>query len=171
MQPLTAFWKAHRLGVFYGLLWSFVALAIDSINGFDFLWGSSQHPSALVSWLVTLAASLPAGVLVTHVLRRVFSAGGSGSRLLPGTLLSLFLGTMTYVGLTGALTASVRLALDGSLETYHVANFFLRLVSAPFYAFTIPFGPVLVPLAGLNTWHLYRRLRSVQVAPQPAGLA
>ena len=79
MQPLTAFWKAHRLGVCYGLLWSFVALAIDSLAGFEFLWGSSQHPSALVSWLV--------------------------------------------------------------------------------------------PLAGLNTWHLYRRLRSVQVAPQPAGLA
>jgi hypothetical protein len=154
MTKLSAIWKTHRLGMFYGFLWSFVAFLVEGIYQFQLMWGTSQGiPGFEFNYLVMLAVSLPTGVVVTHIIRRLLSRGKLKWPIAIGAPLSLLLGSMLYVALIGTLCMAIRLIIHEPIHDGITRIYIARLTVTPLFIFT-GLAPLLIPLALINTWHL-----------------
>jgi len=156
MTKVANFWRNHRLGMFYGALWAFAPMLIlERIplgNYYDGPDDFKQLPFDWLACLVMLAASLPTGVLVTWLFRR-WLKDIRASRLWLWSPLALLIGTTLY----GLLYSQFGWVFLKTSETWGELTLGSLIVHPAMSFFSI-FAIVLIPLAGLNTWHLWRRV-------------
>jgi len=156
MAKLSAFWRNHRLGMFYGALWAFAPMLIlERIPLGNYYNGPDDFKQLSFDWLaclVMLAASLPTGVLVTWLFRR-WLKDIRASRLWLWSPLALLIGTTIY----GLLYSQFGWVFLKTSETWGEMTLG-SLIVHPAMSFFSLFAIVLIPLAGLNTWHLWRRV-------------
>ncbi len=155
MTNVAIFWRNHRLGLLYGALWSLVPMVIlEVIPLFNYFNGPQDFKQLPFNWdncLVMLAASLPTGVFVTWLFRKLLK-DKTAKALFLWSPLSLLLGTALY----GFFYAQLHWMLKPT-ETWGqltLASMFIH----PAMAFFSVFAIALIPLAALNTWHLWRRI-------------
>ena len=155
MTNVAIFWRNHRLGLLYGALWSLVPMVIlEVIPLFIYFNGPQDFKQLPFNWdncLVMLAASLPTGVFVTWLFRKLLK-DKTAKALFLWSPLSLLLGTALY----GFFYAQLHWMLKPT-ETWGqltLASMFIH----PAMAFFSVFAIALIPLAALNTWHLWRRI-------------
>ncbi len=166
MTKLSAFWKTHRLGMFYGFLWFFVVMSAFA------LYAPWKNIFELAHIIVTLACCLVTGVIVTSCFDKwlrgklVFFPWAMLSQAMGAALFGLFLGQ-----------AELMLSLPQVYAGPVIAHPTLKewLVSLT-WAFTLPaisFGGICVfiflPLACLNTWHLWKKVNRAPAEAQAAG--
>jgi len=158
MTKLSAFWRNHRLGMSYGILWFFVVtLAFDSTGGAKFR-AYNFIATNLISCLIT-------GVIVTAVMRKLL-AGKKGflwhvliSQALGAFLLGAFHGMIDLVPLLWSLVDAKMNGVPG--KTIGVALLGEHLAMGPFFvlcSFLSIFTPIFIPMSFLNTWHLWKRV-------------
>jgi hypothetical protein len=166
MTMLSAFWKTHRLGMFYGFLWFFVVtLAFDSTGGAKFR-AHNFVATNLISCLIT-------GVIVTAVMRKLL-AGKKGflwhaliSQALGAFLLGSFIGMITLGTLLWSLVDAKMSGVPG--KTVGLALLVEHLAMGPFFvlcSFLSIFTPISIPMSFLNTWHLWKRMNQLPALPQ-----
>jgi len=165
---LLAFWKTHRLGMSYGILWFFVVtLAFDSTGGAKFR-AHNFVATNLISCLIT-------GVIVTAVMRKLL-AGKKGflwhtliSQALGAFLLGSFIGMITLGTLLWSLVDAKMSGVPG--KTVGLALLVEHLAMGPFFvlcSFLSIFTPIFIPMSFLNTWHLWKRMNKPPARPQAA---
>lgn len=156
MTNVATFWRNHRLGLLYGALWSLAPMIIrEQIPLFNYFNGPGDFKQLPVQWggcFVMLAASLLTGVAVTWILRRLLK-GSDVRKLLLWAPLALLMGTALF-GFLFAQIAWCSLDVTEPYGQLTLACVFLH----PFLAFGSLAAVILVPLAALNTWHLWRRV-------------
>jgi hypothetical protein len=158
MTKLSAFWRNHRLGMSYGILWFFlVTLVFDSLGGAKFRTYNFVATN-LISCLIT-------GVIVTVVMRKLL-AGKKGflwhvliSQALGAFLLGAFHGMIDLVPLLWSLVDAKMNGVPG--KTIGLALLVEHLAMGPFFvlcSFLSMFTPIFIPMSFLNTWHLWNRM-------------
>ena len=156
MTNVMTFWRNHRLGLLYGALWSLTPMIIqEQIPFFNYYNGPQdfkQHAFQWVNCLVMLAASLPTGVLITWLFRKLLKARTGKTLFLWGPL-SLLIGTALY----GFLFAQLASTLLRTTEPWGQLTL-ASMIVYPSMAFFSVCAIALIPLAVLNTWHLWRRV-------------
>jgi hypothetical protein len=156
MESLHTFWRNHRLGLLYGALWSLVPMIVleqlplfNHYNGPD---NFKQLPFNGGVCLVMLAASLPTGVLVTWLFGKLLR-GKTTKELFLLSPLSLLFGAALY----GFFYAQLNWTLLKPTETWGELTLGSMIIHPGMALFSfLAIG--LIPLAGLNTWHLWRRV-------------
>ena len=155
MTNVATFWRNHRLGLLYGALWSLVPMVIlEVITLFNYFNGPQDFKQLPFNWdncLVMLAASLPTGVFVTWLFRKLLK-DKTAKALFLWSPLSLLLGT----ALSGFLYAQLHWMLKPT-ETWGQLTL-ASIIMHPAMALCTPHAIGLIPLAALNTWHLWRRI-------------
>jgi hypothetical protein len=156
MENLRALWLNHRLGLLYGALWALAPMIIrEQIPLFNYDNGPDDFKRLPMEWggcFVMLIASLPTGVAVTWLFRRLLK-GSDAMKLFLWSPLALLIGTTLF----GFLFAQFGWLMLNYAEPYGQ----LTLVSMwlhPLLSFGSFAGVFLIPLAGLNTWDLWRRV-------------
>lgn len=164
MDNRLKLWQNHRLGLLYGALWSLAPMLIleripwrNHYNGpNDF----KQYPFNWDTCLVMLAASLPTGVFVTWLFRKLLKARSAKALFLLGPL-SLLIGTALY----GFLYAQLAWTMGNPTEPWGQLTFD-SVVLHPAMAFVSVWAIMLIPLATLNIWHLWRRVNHAPIKMQ-----
>jgi len=171
MTKLSAFWKNHRLGMFYGFLWFFaVTFAFVSLGPAKFLADPDYKFMA-----TNLTSCLITGVIVTGVMRKMLVGQ---KKFLWHALISQALGAF----LLGVLMATIMFGADIwslidakvhgiSRKPIGLAMLAEYLVMGPFFVFSSfisLFAPIFIPLSFLNTWHFWKRLNKPPALPQAA---
>lgn len=160
MDTLTALWREHRLGLLYGALWSLAPMIIlEQLPLGNYYNGPEDFKQLPVQWttcLVMLIASLPTGVLVTLFFRKL-AKGKPAKWLWIGGPLALLAGTATF-GVFYSQIAWAMLRVTEPWIELTLSSIFLF----PLFAFFSWVALPLIPLAGLNTWHLWRRVNASQ---------
>ena len=151
MTKLATFWRNHRLGMFCGAMWTCIPLSM-------FKASAPLNPLNSLVIGVILLAGVTSGIVVTASFRPLL-LGNKLRRLLWIAPLALILGTLVY----GFLYAQLAWGLlpswkdwwfrDGTWAELTLASTFLH----PLVSFTTDFVFLLLPLAVLNTWHLWWR--------------
>jgi hypothetical protein len=168
MTKLSAFWRNHRLGMFYGVLWFVVVtLAFESTGGAKFR-AYNFVATNLVSCLIT-------GVIVTAVMRKLL-ADKKGflwhaliSQALGAFLLGSFIGLITLGTLLWSLVDAKMSGVPG--KTIGLALLGEHLAMGPFFvlcSFLSIFTPIFIPMSFLNTWHLWKRVNQPPALPRAA---
>jgi len=156
MTKVANFWRNHRLGLLYGALWSLAPMIIrEQIPLFNYDNGPDNFKQLPVQWgacFVTLAASLPTGVAVTWLFRRLLKSSDA-KMLFLWTPLALLMGTALF----GFLFAQFGWIILNVTEPYGQLTLASTLLH-PLLSFGSFAGVFLIPLAGLNTWDLWRRV-------------
>ena len=156
MTNVAIFWRNHRLGLLYGALWSLVPMVIlEVIPLFNYFNGPQDFKQLPFNWdncLVMLAASLPTGVFVTWLFRKLLK-DKTAKALFLWSPLSLLLGTALY----GFLYAQLHWTLLKPTETWGQLTLG-SMIMHPAMALCTLLAIGLIPLAALNTWHLWRRI-------------
>jgi hypothetical protein len=156
MTNLATFWRNHRLGLLYGALWSLTPMIIlEQIPLSNYYNGPHDFKHLTFQWdncLVMLAASLPTGVFVTSLFRKLLKDRTAKALFLWGPL-ALLIGTALY----GLLYAQLAWTMLRTTEPWGQLTLG-SVIMHPAMAFFSVFAIVLIPLAALNTWHLWRRV-------------
>jgi hypothetical protein len=166
MTKLLAFWKPHRLGMFYGFLWFFVVMSAFA------LYAPWKNIFELTHMIVTLACCLATGAIVTSCFeiwlrgKTVFFPWAMLSQAMGAALLGLFLSQAEFM-----------LSLPQLYAGPAIANLTLKeWLTSLTWAFALPalsFGSICVliflPLSCLNTWHLWKKVNRAPAEPQAAG--
>ena len=175
MKKLSAFWKTHRLGMFYGFLWFFVVMFVF------FVFDGKARLTPSPTMVVTLASCLLTGIFMTALFRKWLK----GIRFfLPLALLSQAMGAALFGKFMGLFETSFFLPMMGSGPTLLSylppknsddllviilgSEFGQMFFYAVFGCFSIILVPLFLPLAFLNTWHLWRLVNKPAVLPQAA---
>jgi len=160
METLTALWKKHRLGLLYGALWSLAPMIIlEQLPLGNYYNGPDDFKRLPVQWatcLVMLAASLPTGVLMTSIFRKL-AKGRPAKWLWIGGPLALLTGSAIYGAFYSQLGWVILKPNEPWLQLT-LGSIFLH----PFMALFTFLAFALIPLASLNTWHLWRRVNATQ---------
>jgi hypothetical protein len=168
MTKLSAFWKNHRLGIFYGFLWFFVMTAFFS------LWMTNKYLFEPGQIVLTLACCLVTGMIVTALFRKWLKGKQS---FFPWGLLSQAIGAALFGFLLpqSQLLFSMRLMFDGPVSKHWtVTEWLLTLTSTltfPFASFMSFFAVFFLPLSCLNTWHLWKTVNQQSNNSDSQGLA
>ena len=156
MGSLRTFWTDHRLGLLYGALWAFAPMIIrEQIPLFNYDNGPDDFKRLPMQWggcFVMLVASLLTGVAVTWLLRRLLKGSGA-MKLFLWSPLALLIGT-TLFGFLFAQLGWLMLDLTEPYGQLTLACMWLH----PLLSFGSFAAVFLLPLAGLNTWDLWRRV-------------
>jgi hypothetical protein len=157
MDTLVAHWNKHRLGLLYGGLWSLAPMIIlEQLPLGNYYNGTEDFKQLPVRWttcLVMLAASLPTGVLMTSMFRKL-AKGKPAKWLWIGGPLALLAGTAIF----GLLYSQIAWATLSHISETWTQLTLGSIFGFPLFAFFSPVALVLIPLAGLNTWHLWRQV-------------
>jgi len=156
MEKLIAHWKNHRLGLLYGALWSLVPIIIMNptplFNYYESPENLHQYPMQWGAFFAMLIASTLTGAAITAILRR-FLQGRTAKALFLWGPLALLIGATLY----GFLYAQLCWILTKPTETWGQLTLGCIVIHpAMSFLSVLAFG--LVPLAGLNTWDLWRRV-------------
>ena len=161
MNTLAALWKKHRLGLLYGALWSLAPMVIlEQLPLGNYYNGPEDFKQLPVQWttcLVMLAASLPTGVLMTSMFRKL-AKGKPAKWLWIGGPLALLAGTAIFGVLYSQIAWATLSHITESWTQLTLGSIFLF----PFMALFSLLAVGLIPLAALNTWHLWRRVNVSQ---------
>ena len=156
MESLRTFWTDHRLGLLYGALWAFAPMIIrEQIPLFNYDNGQDDFKRLPMQWggcFVMLVASLLTGVAVTWLLRRLLKGSGA-MKLFLWSPLALLIGT-TLFGFLFAQFGWLMLDLTEPYGQLTLACMWLH----PLLSFGSFAAVFLIPLAGLTTWDLWRRV-------------
>ena len=161
MTMLLAFWKTHRLGMFYGFLWFVVILAFLS------MWMEKKYLFEAGQVALTLACCLVIGTIVTALFRKWLKGRRN---FFPWALLSQAIGASLFGLLLpqAQLLLSQRLLFDGPVEKHLTMNDWLvtltTTLSFPFFSFLSVFVVIFLPLSCLNTWHLWKKVNRPDIA-------
>jgi hypothetical protein len=159
MTKVVNFWRNHRLGLFYGSLWAFAPMILrEQIPLFNYYDGPENFKQGTMQWaggFVMLAASLPTGIAITWLLRRLLKGSDAMMLFLWGPL-ALLAGTALF----GFLFAQFGWVALKQTESYGQLTLGSVLMH-PLLSFGSFAALFLIPLAGLNTWHLWRRVNSL----------
>ena len=153
MTKLSAFWRNHRLGMFYGFLWFLVMTAFFSI------WMANKYLFEPGQIVLNLACCLVTGTIVTALFRKWLKGKQS---FFPWALLSQAIGAALFGLLLpqSQLLFSMRLMFDGPVTEPRTINEWLLTLtpalSFPFASFMSLFVVLFLPLSCLNTWHLWK---------------
>jgi hypothetical protein len=173
MTKLAAFWQTHRLGMFYGFSWAIVITFI-LISSYTLFLGKPKAEFMSRSFqnllnpklLIVIIAGIITGPIVTAIMRRPLK-----NRTLKGALwrgpLSLLIGSAFFGLISGQFDVLWR-KMDGTDFGYTSIGALWYAVTIPFWAFTL-FAPLFIPLACLNTWHLWKKANRAPAEPQAAG--
>ncbi|MGI9108683.1 MAG: hypothetical protein ACR2KA_01475 [Opitutales bacterium] len=161
MTKLSAFWQTHRLGMFYGFLWAivvtFILVSSYTLFGMGKTDGSfvthSFHNLLNPKLLINVIATIIIGPIVTAIMRRSLKNSTFKGALWRGAL-SLLIASVFFGLISGQLDVLWR-KMDGTDFGYTSIGALWYAVTFPFWAFTL-FAPLLIPLACLNTWHLWK---------------
>jgi hypothetical protein len=155
MIKLSAFWRNHRLGMFYGALWSLVPMVIfEQLPGTHY-WVQPRP----IDWgicLAMLGSSLTSAILVTWLFRKLL-IGKTAKALFIMSPLALLVGAALY----GFFFAQFLWILRKQTETWVEITWGWMWLHA-FMACVSLYAIGLIPLAGLNTWDLWRRVNRDQ---------
>ncbi len=156
MTIWATFWRDHRLGLLYGALWSLAPMIIREQKPlFNYYNGPQDFKQHTFEWdncLVMLAASLPTGVFITWLFRKLLKDRTAKALFLLGPL-SLLIGTALY----GFLYAQMAWTMLRPTEPWSQLTLG-SMIMHPGMAFLSVCAIALIPLAVLNTWHLWRRV-------------
>ncbi|MEY3958287.1 MAG: hypothetical protein RJA37_890 [Verrucomicrobiota bacterium] len=156
MEKLSAFWKDHRRGMLYGALWAVVPIVfLNPTPLFNYHNGPDdfrQYPMQWGALFAMLGASVTTGVAVTALFRS-FLRGRKVKTLFLWSPLSLLIGTALY----GFLYAQLCWTLSKPTETWSQLTLSCVVIH-PAMSFLSVLAVGLVPLAALNTWHLWREV-------------
>ncbi len=155
MMKLSAFWKTHRLGMIYGLIWAFVAIRLLSgmLNG---------HPE--LKWTVFISAIIT-GTIMTAIMRRRLNGRTEGGALWQAPL-SLLVGTVIF-GMVSSLLEVLWGSFHGTLTGPILIGPVLDSPLKTLIPLTL-IGTPLLFLACLNNWHLWKRVNQPPALPQAA---
>ena len=173
MTKLSAFWKNHRLGMFYGFLWAIVVTFIF-ISAYTFLLGMGKTDGSFGSFvtksfhnllnpklLIIVIAAIIIGPIVTAIMRRSLKNSTFKGALWRGAL-SLLIASVFFGLISGQLDVLWR-TMDGTALGYTSIGALWYAITVPFWAFTLC-APLLIPLACLNTWHLWKKVKRTDIA-------
>ncbi len=156
MGNITGFLKQHRLGLLYGALWAFAPMILrEQIPLFNYYEGPENFKQRTMQWtgcFVMLTASLPTGLAVTWLFRRLLKGGGA-MMLLLWSPLALLAGAALF----GFLFAQFAWVALPQTEPYGQLTLGSTLAH-PLLSFGSFAAVFLIPLATLNTWHLWREV-------------
>jgi len=156
MEKLIAHWKNHRLGLLYGALWSLAPITIMNptplFNHYDGPENFRDYPMRWGVCFAMLIASALTGVAITALFRR-FLKGRSAKTLFLWGPLALLIGATLY----GFLYAQFCWILAKPTEPWGQLTLGCVIIH-PAMSFLSGLAFGLVPLAGLNTWDLWRRV-------------
>ncbi len=159
MTKLAAFWRNHCLGMFYGFLWAVVAILLQ-------LSMSHGHPEITRTLCATFIAATIAGPAVTAIMRHRLKERTLGGALWRAPL-SLLIGTVIFGLIIGQLEVLWR-ATQGTIPAgFTLTDPLLDSLIWPLMSFTF-FAPLLIPLACLNTWHLWKQINKQTTLQQAA---
>jgi hypothetical protein len=174
MTKLATFWKNHRLGMFYGFLWAIVVTFIfisaktfffPGVGKTDSSFGSfvthSFHNLLNPKLLIIVIAAIIIGPIVTAIMRRSLKNSTFKGALWRGAL-SLLIGSAFFGLISGQFDVLWR-TIDGTAFGYTSIGALWYAITVPFWAFTL-FAPLLIPLACLNTWHLWKTVNRTDIA-------
>ncbi len=183
MTKLATFWKNHRLGMFYGFLWSIIVTFI-CVSAYTFTFGMGKTDGSFGSLLthyfhnllnpkllIIIIAAIIIGPIVTATMRRflkniTFTFKGALWR----SGLSLLIASVFFGLISGQLDVFWR-TMDGTDLGYTSIGALWYAITAPLWAFTL-FAPLLIPLAYLNTWHLWKQVNKPHATQgKPASAA
>jgi hypothetical protein len=153
MTKLSAFWKNHRLGMFYGFLWFFVIMSIFG------LFVPRKNAFELKHMIVTLTCCLATGAIITSCFKK-WLKGEKGffpwamlSQAMGASLFGLFIGQAEFI-------LSLPQLYDGPVLTHPSLKEWLvtltLALSFPLASFLSIFVVFFLPLSCLNTWHLWK---------------
>ena len=178
MTKLSAFWKNHRLGMFYGFLWAIVVTFIfisaktfffPEVGKTDSSFGSfvthSFHNLLNPKLLIIVIAAIIIGPIVTAIMRRSLKNSTFKGALWRGAL-SLLIASVFFGLISGQFDVLWR-TMDGTALGYTSIGALWYAITVPFWAFTL-FAPLLIPLACLNTWHLWKQINKQPTSQQAA---
>jgi len=161
MEKLIAHWKNHRLGLLYGALWSLAPIIIMNptplFNHYDGPENFRAYPMQWGVCFAMLIASSLTGVAITALFRRFLKGRAAKTLFLWGPL-ALLIGATLY----GFLYAQFCWILAKPTEPWGQLTLGCVIIH-PAMSFLSGLAFGLVPLAGLNTWDLWRRVN------QPIG--
>ncbi len=153
MTKLSAFWKNHRLGMFYGFLRFFVMTIFFS------LWMANKYLFEPGQIALTLACCLVTGTIVTALFRKWLKGKQT---FFPWALLSQAIGAALFGLLLpqAQLLFSMRLMFDGPVTRHLTMHDWLLTLTTtlafPFASLMSLFVVIFLPLSCLNTWHLWK---------------
>ena len=156
MTNVAIFWRNHRLGLLYGALWSLAPIIIMNPTPlFNYYQGPENFRLYPMQWGVCFAmlgASMLTGAAITALFRR-FLKERRARTLFLWSPLSLLLATTLY----GFLYAQLCWVLARSNEPWDQLTLGCVIIH-PAMSFFSVLAIVLIPLAALNTWDLWRRV-------------
>jgi len=182
MTKLATFSRNHRLGMFYGFLWAIVVTFIfisaktfffPGVGKTDSSFGSfvthSFHNLLNPKLLIIVIAAIIIGPIVTAIMRRSLKNSTFKGALWRGAL-SLLIGSVFFGLISGQLDVLWR-TMDGTALDYTSIGALWYAITVPFWAFTLC-APLLIPLACLNTWHLWKQVNKPHATQgKPASAA
>ncbi len=149
MTKLSAFWKNHRYGVVYGIIWAIIAIRLLS---------GVLHVYPELKWTFFISA-LITGIAVAAIMRRRLKGRTEGVALWQAPL-SLIIG-MAIFGTISSLLELLWSSVHGIIARPTLIAPFL---DSPIKTLIplILIGTPLVFLASLNTWHLWKQVNRQQ---------
>ena len=149
MKKLLIFWKTHRLGMAYGVIWGMIVLPL--LSGVLY-----KHPA--LRWTSFMSAIIT-GLAVTVIMRQRLKGRTEGVALWQAPL-SLMIGTAIF-GTISSLLELLWNSVDGIITRPTLIAPFL---DSPIKTLIplIVIGTPLVFLASLNTWHLWKQVNKQQ---------
>lgn len=175
MTKLAIFWKNCRLGMLYGFLWAII-LTFIFVSAYTFTLGMGKTDGSFGSFvthsfhnllnpklLIIVIAAIIVGPIVTATMlpflkNITFTFKGALWRSALGLLIaSVFFGLIS-----GQLDVFWR-TMDGTDFGYTSIGALWYAITTPLWVFTI-FAPLLIPLAYLNTWHLWKKVNRTDIA-------
>ena len=149
MTKLSIFWKTHRLGMVYGVIWGMIALRL--LSGV-----LHQHPE--LRWTFFMSAII-AGLAVTAIMRFRLKGRSEGVALWQAPL-SLIIG-MTFFGMISSLLEALWKSAHGVIARPTLVGLILDNPLKTLIPLIL-IGTPLVFLASLNTWHLWKQVNRQQ---------